>query len=183
MGLFSGALILRVGLFLVWLTFEQFFVHKNVRLIIGLRLNDSDCANSFHQIHIKPHSFFFSIFVLILTLVLSKLGRLFNLQFLIKTYNKPMGLFSGVFLFIEFLGLFWGGLIFGLANYQEITTWSPYIGFSRLILSVFSTLSITVNAMGILFKPRMTYQNKIPSGYKVTRLFMKQAEIPTSHHL
>ena len=56
------------------------------------------------------------------------------------------------------------------------------MGFSRLILSIFSTLSITVNAMGILFKPGMSYQNKIHTNVpRVTRLFMRQAEIPTSH--
>ena len=36
--------------------------------------------------------------------------------------------------------------------------------------------------MSILFKPEMSYQNKIHTNVpRVTRQFMRQAEIPTSH--
>ena len=46
-----------------------------------------------------------------------------------------MGLFSGVFLFIEFLGLFSGGLIFGWAYYREITVYI-YLLFIVYILPI-----------------------------------------------
>ena len=67
-----------------------------------------------------------SICVFFLTFVLSKLSRLFNLQFSIKTDNKPMGLFSGGLIFGSFfvhriLGLILGGFIYGWAYYRKIT--------------------------------------------------------------
>jgi len=46
-----------------------------------------------------------------------------------------VGLFSGVFLFIEFLGLFSGGLIFGWAYYREITVYI-YLLFIVYILPI-----------------------------------------------
>ena len=78
---------------------------------------------SFHQMNIKTHSFLFSIFVFILTFILSKLGRLFNLQFKIKT--NWLGLLSEFFCSSNSLGLFSGGFIIGWAYYREITVCSP----------------------------------------------------------
>ena len=78
---------------------------------------------SFHQMNIKTHSFLFSIFVFILTFILSKLGPLFNLQFKIKT--NWLGLLSEFFVhrilwayFRE--GLLSGGLIIGKLRYVRL---------------------------------------------------------------
>ena len=76
---------------------------------------------SFHQKHIK--SIFVSIFNLCIVYTEPIIQPLISNQ---KPTISPwayfrVGLFSEVFLFIEFLGLFSGGLIFGWAYYREIT--------------------------------------------------------------
>ena len=70
-------------------------------------------------------------------------------NFIFNFQSKPIispwayfrvGLFSGVFLSIEFLGLFLGGLIFGWAYYREITVYRrsfiPYLMPMRKILKI-----------------------------------------------
>ena len=65
----------------------------------------------------KTHFYLFSVFVFILTFILSKMSLWFNFKFSIKTDNKPMGLFSGGLIFGSFFVHRIIGLIFGWAYF------------------------------------------------------------------